>query len=220
MNAGSQSVTKMQQIAKALGILAMATVHTSVFAQTERSGGGGGANAQLMMQMQQLASERTKLQAENSNLKGELEKARKERDSLKEAQDTIMKRGRGAETELAKVVSDRARLEGEVAQQKDRVQEVVNRLRETATALREVETEGEAAKRSLSTREQDLKACVDRNQKLYSLNDEVLKRFADQGFWTALSRREPFTQLKRVQLENLADDYKGRATEQQILPTR
>jgi chromosome segregation ATPase len=205
-----------RQVSVALGMVMLIAAPAGAFAQTERSGGGA-ASAQLMMQLQQLSSERTTLQAENSKLKGELEKARKERDSLKEAQDTIMKRGRGAEVELAKVVSDRARLEGELAQQKDRVQEVIGRLRETATTLRDVETEGEAAKRSLATREQELKTCVDRNQKLYALNTEVLARFDDQGFWSSLSRREPFTQLKRVELENLADGFRGTAQDNRIV---
>jgi hypothetical protein len=35
----------------------------------------------------------------------------------------------------------------------------------------------------------------------------------NRGFWSSLTEREPFTQLKRVELENLVEDYKYRADE-------
>jgi len=41
----------------------------------------------------------------------------------------------------------------------------------------------------------------------------VLDRMANRGFWAAVGEREPFTKLKRVELENLIDDYKYRADE-------
>lgn len=178
-------------------------------AQTARS--GGGANPQQLMQLQQLANEKTTLQAENAKLKGELEKASKERDSLKATQDAAAHRSRGAEAELAKTAADKARLEGELAQERSRVQELVNRLRDTATTLKDVEVRAATSSQALVVRDQELKTCVDRNQKLFALNDEVLKRFEDQGFWSAIAKREPFTRLKRTQLENLADGYRDSA---------
>jgi chromosome segregation ATPase len=187
-----------------------------VMAQTARQ--GGGANAQALMQLQQLANEKAALQAEVSKLKGELEKAGKERDSLKQSQEAIARRSRGADAELATAVGDRARLEGELAQEKSRVQEVVGRLRETAGALGETETQADAARRSLATREQELGQCVQRNGKLLALNEEVLRRFEDQGLWSSLAKREPFTRLKRVELENLADGYRDSALDNRVDP--
>jgi chromosome segregation ATPase len=197
------------RIAVLAGLTIAASAPMQTLAQTARQ--GGSANPQALMQLQQLANERTALQAENSKLKGEVEKASKERDSLREAQESIARRSRGVEAELAKAVSDRARLEGDLAQERSRVQEVVTRLRETALTLKDIETQGELARRSLATREQELKVCVDRNQKLIALNTEVLNRFEDLGFWSAVAKREPFTRLKRVELENLADGYRDTA---------
>lgn len=199
-----------------LALLALGAV-SGAQAQTQRSGGAA-ANTQALMQLQQISAERTALQAENAKLKGELAKASQERDSLKDAQETIMKRGRGAEAELARVVSDRARLEGDLAQQKDRVQELASRLRDAAGSLREVEMDNDTTKRSLSAREQEMHACVDRNAKLYELNGQVLSRFERLGLWSAVAGHEPFTKLKRIQLENLADDFRNRADEQRLAP--
>src|ERR1700730_2180836 len=75
-------------LAVGLGVLTLLSV--SAQAQTARS--GGGASAQLLQQMQQLASERTGLQAENAKLKQDLEDMRKERDALKAAQQAVDRR--------------------------------------------------------------------------------------------------------------------------------
>ena len=195
-------------------VLLLALAQQCAHAQTERS--GGGANTQMLMQMQQLANEKATLQAELAKLKGEVEKASKERDSLRESQQAIALRSRGVEAELAKAVSDRARLEGEVAQEKSRVQELVARVRETAVSLRDAETQSQATQGKLATREEALASCVDHNQKLVALNEEVLQRFEDQGFWSSLAKKEPFTRIKRVELENLADGYRDTARENRV----
>ncbi len=201
-----------------LPIIVLATMAFATHAQTARPGGGG--NEQALMQMQQMAAERSALQAEISKLRGDLQKAASERDSFKAAQQQVTRRSRGTEAALAQAVSDQARLEGELAQEKSRVQELVGRLREVATALRDVETEGAQTKNALAARESELRVCVDRNRKLIALNEEVLERFEDQGLWSAIAKREPFTQLKRVELENLADGYRDVARDNRVEPRK
>ena len=188
------------------------SLSTPLLAQTQRQ--GGGANAAVMQQLQALTTERSALQAENTRLKAEADGLRKERDALKAGQDGAARRSKAADDQATTAQRERERLEGELAQQKTRMQELVDKFRETATTLRDIETEGTAAKQTLAQRDIELKACVDRNRKLYELNDEVLSKLADQGFWSSLSRHEPFTRLKRTQLENLADGYRDRADEQ------
>lgn len=188
-------------------------------AQTARSGGGN--NAQLMMQLQQLASERTSLQAENAKMKKELDDVRKERDALKKAQQSADQRAQAqssAAAALARSESQRATLEQELKQTQERTQELIAKFRETAQTLREVESDRTAAKQTLVSREQELKLCTDRNAELYKLNGEVLTRLEHQSAWSRVAEKEPFTKLTRVRLENLVDDYKTRAEDQRFAP--
>jgi hypothetical protein len=117
---------------------------------------------------------------------------------------------RAAEAQLARGSQDRAGSTEELERQKARMQELVGKSREVIETLRTVETDRTAVKRDLASREQALKVCVDRNRALYTLNGEVLERLARE----AGSSIEPFTRLKRVQLENLVEDYRFRADEQ------
>lgn len=191
-----------------------------LFAQTARSGGsGGGQSAQLVQQLQQLASERTSLQAEQAKLKKELEDVKKERDTLKAGQAAGNQRAR-AETEavLARGAKEREQSEKDLAQAKQRMQELVDKFRETAQTLREVETDRATVKDAYAQQTRELDACVASNNALYDLNGEVLTRFEDQGFWSGLAKAEPFTKLKRTQLENLIDGYRTRADDKKFVP--
>jgi len=184
-------------------------------AQTARS--GGGQNTQLVQQLQQLASERTSLQAENAKMKKELDDLRKERDALKKAQQGAeQRRAQSSAAVLAQSASQRAASEQELKKTQEKMQELIAKFRETAQTLHDVETERSTAKQTLATRDQELKTCVDRNLALYQLNGEVLTHLERQSIWSRAAAAEPFTQLKRVQLENLVDGYQSRAQDQRV----
>lgn len=191
-------------------------LHTPVNAQTARKENGN--NAQLMQQMQQLAAERTQLSAENARLKRELDEIRKERDTLESEREAGDKRLRSSEAAAVRASGDRKQVEDELAQTRERMNELVAKFRETVGTLREVEADRAATKQTLETRSVDLKSCVDRNATLYTMNDEILQRLDGQGFWSGVGRAEPFTRIKRTQLENLADDYRARADEARLAP--
>jgi chromosome segregation ATPase len=187
-----------------------------VSAQTARSGGSGG-NAQLVQQLQQLASERTTLQAEQARMKKEIEELRKERDTLKASQAAAGKRNSAvSEATVSRVTRERDALEAELTKTRANTQELIAKFRETAQALREVETDRATAKQALGARIADLDACVKSNDALYKLNDEVLTHFGDQGFWSRVGQAEPFTRLKRVELENIIESYRYRAEDQKL----
>jgi chromosome segregation ATPase len=189
----------------------------AAISQTERA--GSSANTQLMRQMQQLASERTQLQSDNARLKQELDATRKERDALKGTSAAAEKRLRSLEAGAARAGGERDASTQELAQLRARMEELVGKFRETATALRDVETQRATAVQNLVVRDNELAQCGDRNQKLYTLNDEILTYFGGRGFWSGLASAEPFTKLKRTQLENLIGEYRDKA-EDQVLSSR
>lgn len=218
MEASNRTVFRWVRLG-AIGALTLAVSAGPAFAQTARSGGsGGGQNAQLMQQMQQLASERTALQAENAKMKKELAELAKERDALKKAKPAVDPRVEASLAAAARSARDKETLEVENQKLKDRMQELVTKFRETTLTLRDVETERATFKQSLTEKDVALTACVAKNDSLYKLNDEVLTRFEQQGVFSRMASAEPFTKIKRVQLENLVDDYRYRAQDQQVKP--
>jgi chromosome segregation ATPase len=192
-------------------IVASAVVQVAC-AQAARS--GGSANPQLLMQLQQLGSERTSLQADNARMKKELEDIRKERDALKSGQKATDLKAKASVVALEQATAQRQSTEDELKRTKDRMQELIEKFRETVQELQKIETDRDVTKQTLTGREQELKVCIDRNLALYKLNDEVLTTLDKQTVWSRVAASEPFTKIKRAQLENLVDDYKARADEQ------
>jgi chromosome segregation ATPase len=182
-------------------------------AQTARP--GGGASAQLLQQMQQLASERTSLQSENAKLKKDLEDLRKERDTLKNGQQALDKRAKASEAAVRQLETrqQQRQADPELAQTQEKLQQVVAKFRETLQTLKEVETAQASAKQTLAARDQELRVCVDHNKALYKLDDEVLTHLEKQTMWTRVAATEPFTRIKRTQLENYVVESRTKADE-------
>jgi chromosome segregation ATPase len=182
-------------------------------AHAQVSRGGGEASAILMQQYQQLSSERSQLQAENAKLKADLVTAKsqldasnKELGSLKAGthRDSLL-----LEASKTKEESDQKAL----ADARANLNQLVDRFRGLAATLKETESERAELKARLETAATAFDVCADRNDALFQVTSEVLNRYEHQGSFSCLARDEPFTRLKRIQIENLTDDYRQRAAE-------
>ncbi len=200
----------LRVVAMTILVLVPTTAPVMVQAQTERS---GNADARVAQQLQQLTNERMALQAEVVELKQELEQARKELAGANSAKSSLESRNRTLEATAGRGQAAQQSSEEQLERTRDQLQDLVAKFRETAQTLREVETDRATVTSQLVTKEREFSTCVDRNAALYLLNDEVLDRMQSRGFWSSVTEREPFTKLKRVQLENLIDDYRYRAEE-------
>jgi SMC interacting uncharacterized protein involved in chromosome segregation len=194
----------------ALSVCTAVATSSSAFAQTERS---GNADTRVMQQLQQISSERAALQAENAKLKQELEQARKDLQKASSGRAALESRARALEANAGRGEAASKQSEEQMERTRGQLNELITKFRETTQTLREVETDRSTVKGQLAVKEREFKTCVDRNAGLYNLNAEVLDRMENRGLWSALTEREPFTKLKRVELENLIDEYKSRADE-------
>lgn len=190
--------------------IAVCSVATGVQAQVQRS---GDANARVAQQLQQLSGEKVALQAENNRLKQELEQVKAQLQKSASAAKELEKNNRVLQASAGRGATTNQQTEEQLEKSRAQMQELVTKFRETVQTLRDVEGDRATIKSQLATRERDYKVCVDRNAGLYQLGDEVLDRMEDRGFWSQLTEREPFTRLKRTQLENLIDDYRYRVDE-------
>jgi chromosome segregation ATPase len=179
-------------------------------AQTQRS---GNADARVAQQLQQLSSEKVALQAENNKLKQELEQVKAQLQKSASASKDLENRNKVLQASAGRGAASSQQTEEQLERSRAQLQELVTKFRETAQTLRDVEVERATVKSQLAAKEREYKVCVDRNVGLYELNKEVLNRMEDRGFWSQVSEREPFTRIKRTQLENLIDDYRYRVEE-------
>ena len=197
------------RLAIGFALLAGTLLCGPVAAQVERS--GGGASAKLMQQYQQMATERTQLQAQNAQLKKDLDEAKKQ---LGIAQQRATTSKAGVDRGQAAIAAARAANETtqkSLDETKVKMQELVGRFRETIATLHGVETERSQLRQQLAESQTAFDRCAVSNYELYQVDNEVLDRYEHQGAFSYLGRAEPFTRIKRTRIENLVDEYRQRA---------
>jgi chromosome segregation ATPase len=180
----------------------------------------GGDTARATQQMQQLASERTALQADNAKLKDEVADLKKKLD--KSSADGAAAASRAKE--LTKQLETATGHGAESAKQatealeksRTQMQELITRFRATAQDLKNVETDRNALRGQLETREREYGTCVEHNVGLYDVGSAALDRLDHHGFFSKVGEAEPFTQIARARLENQIDDYRQRLKELRV----
>jgi chromosome segregation ATPase len=183
-------------------------------AQQARDDGG---SARLQAMVQQLTTEKTQLAADNGKLKADLDKANAELKSLRDAQAGLERRLGQSETSLSQASATNTRSTAALEQQRASMDKLVAEFRQTIEVLRTTEVERNELKATLASRQSALDQCVVANQKLFDTGNEVLDRYEDKGCFSSMRENEPFTQNRRVKMQNLVDEYRW-ALEDQKLP--
>ena len=65
----------------------------------------------------------------------------------------------------------------------------------------------------------DLAASEAKNLQLYKYSVELMDRYKNKGVWSGVAQMEPFTGLKRVEIENLLDEYRDKLEAQKAEST-
>jgi hypothetical protein len=142
------------------------------------------ARAQRMVR--QIALERDALQAENAKLKIEIEDLAKKLGSLKKSSEAALSKSRESNTTLNE------------------------NLQQTVQSLRKTESEKNQLQETVVGQAQQLDSCELNNAKLVQTNREMIDHYDKKSIFDALLQHEPITQLKRVGIENIAQEYQDR----------
>ena len=198
-------MTTMQRIA--LGALLTITMAVQpAIAADKKDKAASEAQRRVAMIKQQLQAEKAELQVsfekEKSELKGKMEQSEK-------AGNTLKRRNAELTQELEALRKEKAELEA------------VKLSTETtlAEAQRDLKSNDEQRKelsKSLVQRDQSLASCNEKNARLHDFGLDLVKICEKPSLYKAALRSEPFTQIKRVELENILQDYRDKLDEQRV----
>jgi chromosome segregation ATPase len=190
-----------------MAILTMLSAH----AQTQRS--GSGETQKFMQQYQQLAAEKTALQAQQTQTKKDLDAAQAELAAVKKERDALKSRAGGSAAQFAQLTAGKEAAEKSLEQLKQRTTELVARFREMAVNFKEVEADRAKLQNDLKDRSLAFDKCAQDNLGLFEVNSEILDRYEHVGVFTRIGTADPFTKIARTRIENLVDEYRARALE-------
>ena len=142
------------------------------------------AKAQRMLR--QMALERDAMQMENARLKEEIETLNGKLGSLKKNSEAAISKSRDSYTTLHE------------------------NLQQSTENLHKLETEKSLLQESIDSQNKVIEACEGNNAKLVQINRDLLVHYEKKGFLDAILQREPLTQLKRVEIENITQEYQDK----------
>jgi chromosome segregation ATPase len=185
-------------------------------AGTAQQSRGDDGTLRLQAMVQTLTTEKTQLTSENAKLKADLEKANAELKTLREAQAGLERRLGQAEASLSQASATNTRSTAALEAQRAREEQIVAEYRKLAETLGTVERERNELRTTLASRDSAFNQCVTANQKMFETGNEVLDRYEEKGCFSAMRENEPFTQNRRVRLQNLVDEYRWALEDQKL----
>jgi chromosome segregation ATPase len=203
----------MTQRSTAIVVLVLSLLATrAAWPQTQRSGGGG-ETQRFMQQYQQLAAEKTAMQAQLAQMKKDLDASKSDLTAMTKERDALKAQAHAAvpPAALAQLRASKEASERNLEQYKQRTSELVEKFRDMASTLKDVEADRNTLSAGLAQRNAAFDKCASDNLQLFELSNEVLDRYEHVGLFTRVSATEPFTKITRTRIENLVEEYRDRA---------
>lgn len=171
----------------------------------------------VQQQLQEASEQVSTLEEEKKKLTLDLEQATK---TAKNATAKAMRLTKKLKEEQA----TRKQTENELIGTKQKLAETAAQLAETAKSLAQTSNNLEqmgTEKKKLETikanNEREIAICQDKNAKLYGYGRELMTKYENKSCADSLIQTEPFTGLKKVEIENLLENYRDKLDDQRIL---
>ena len=97
------------------------------------------------------------------------------------------------------------------------LQQMTQQYSDASKNLQQLREEKEQEQKRLSG---DIQVCEKKNAELYRISTEMMDKYRDKGVFSALMQEEPFTQIEKVKMENLLQEYRDKADAAKIASTK
>ncbi|MHB1188775.1 hypothetical protein [Thiobacillus sp.] len=165
----------------------------------------------MQQQVQQLDQARAQAEQEKATALADKENLQHELNKLKAIKGQLagerLARSR-AEREMKALQAEQEALKTRLAETEAKLADSQARQRATVDTLAQTESAKKQTETQLVGTRQDLKQCQTHNGRLYGLGREMMQKYRDKSCQDALAQAEPFTGLKKVEVENLLETWR------------
>ena len=186
------------------------------------------AARRMQQMMQKMQREKAELQAQFDQEKAALEaKVKASEETAGEAQSSLAvanRKARGLAADLESLRKEKADLQAMELQTEATLLKTQGTLAETKQKLADLQQQYQTAQReiqdgnaqrkellaNLSKKGQQAIACQEKNARLHDFGLQLVKIYDKPSTYEQVMRTEPFVQAKRVELENILQDYRDK----------
>ena len=148
------------------------------------------------MQLQLAAAKQEKVE-----LTARVEELQKQMEEMK-SKSVVLGKKTGAGRKLITDLTEK------IEETDKKLQELTLLHSETSQTLQKTQTEKDQERKRLDG---EVQICEKKNTALYGLSIELIEKYRSKGVVASILQAEPFTQLERVRVDNLLQDYKEKA---------
>jgi chromosome segregation ATPase len=160
------------------------------------------------VQLRSLEDQRAALQAKQAV-------AERDRDRLQKQSDGFKAQVKDAEQAYQQAVEE---FNQRLAERDESLEKWKSAYEEAATVARSKDAERAKFESEAAAFKASTKACEAKNVQLFKASDEMLTRFKSMNLLDAIAAREPAFGIKRVDLQNLLQDYRDKILDQKVKP--
>lgn len=198
----------------------------SAWSEDKRASREREALQRARQQIQQLSQEKAALEAKLGGFEQEKAALAAEKEKLasqiRDAEARASGEGR-KRTQLQGTLDAVSKEKQSLLEQKNglekRLAEMTARQSETARELAAMKTQKQQADAIAESRSRQVASCEDKNMKLYQHGRDLIEQCRDRSKTDAVLRLEPFTGIKRVEIENLLESYRDKLDAQKLSPS-
>ena len=218
-------MSKMQKLV--LGIFLAILVVQPAAAADKKDKAAREAQRRMAQMKQQMEAEKAELQAgfdkEKAELLGKVEQSEKASNAIKGSLGAAKRRNAELTAELETLRKEKSELDAAKLRTETTLTETRTTLESTRKTLAEAQRDLKANEaqrkdlsKSLTQRDKWMAACSEKNARLHDYGLQLVKIYDKPSTYEAVMRTEPFAQTKRVELENILQDYRDKLDEQKV----
>jgi chromosome segregation ATPase len=140
-------------------------------------------------------------QKENSVLASEILELKKKLSDLGSKSGELEKKSGGQKRQFSELTEKYNETE-------KNLQQMTLQFAEASKSLQQLQIEKEQEQKQLSG---SVQLCERKNLQLFQISTELMDKYKSKGVFSALLQAEPFTQLEKVKMDNLLQEYRDKA---------
>jgi chromosome segregation ATPase len=198
-------------------MVCMAGMASHADASDKRASREREALRRVQQQLSQVQGQLDAVEQEKGKLAADLEQAQALSKAV-EDKAASLQRGLGtSKQQLASAARELTQVKEELLTTAQRLAETQKTLADTTQVLQQTQAEKRDLEATKARNERDIAACERKNLALYGVGRSLMDRFEHKTCGEILAEKEPFSGLKKVETENLLEEYRDKLDDQKLI---
>jgi chromosome segregation ATPase len=163
----------------------------------------------MQQQLNEVQQQKSALDQEKTVLEETLKKTHDETESHKRSAASAVAKASRLEKDIEAANSEKTEL-------RTRLDEAAKRNEELSGQRKQLEQDLKNTTVALAKQDEQRKLCETNNDELYRIGRELADWYTSKGAMNAILEAEPFTRMKRVEMENLLENYRDKLEGQHL----